>query len=208
MAERRGARAAEPAGVTAQPDDRKHLARVGSLLIVVLGSLLLGAILRQGEPGLHANDLEEAAAVIQPEAVIDGSTGNEPPTLDPPAVETARPSAPAAQPEPTAVAPPSGLAALADRAAADVRRMPRDEAWMLQAAAICDAASVERLVAQVDDSGLHVLPVEIQDRACFRICWGPFDSRERALAATGRLPAPIRSLSDAPQPRTVASLIP
>ena len=74
--------------------------------------------------------------------------------------------------------------------------------------AICDTDNVERLVRQVSDRELHVLPVEIGDLACFRICWGPFRSRSRAVAAADELPAPLRSLSENPQPRLAASLIP
>ena len=205
MAETRDGRPAQRGGVTPQPDDRKHLTRVGSLLFVVLGSLLLGAVLQQDE---------ETPAVIGSEVAIDDST------LLPPAAEpapqpsealtdeTARPTTPA-RPDPTESPAPGGaLTDLARRASVDFRRLPREEAWMLQLAAICDAANVERLVRQVADRELHVLPVEIGERACFRLCWGPFASRSQAVAAAAGLPAPIRSLSDAPQPRLAASLIP
>ena len=202
MAETRGSRPEQPSGLTPQPGDRKHLTRVGSLLVVVLGSLLLGAILQQ-----DSNDSrdeqgernEEAPTVMGSEVAID-----EQPATSPPA-----PSAEQIAPPTTSASPEGGaLTDLARRATVDFRRLPRDEAWMLQLAAICDAANVERLVQQVADRELHVLPVEIKDRACFRVCWGPFTSRAQALAAADGLPAPIRSLSEAPQPRLDASLIP
>lgn len=214
MADRRGARVDERPGLTLQPDDRKHLTRVGSLLIVVLGALLLGAILRQGPPAAGADDAEEGAAVIQleanrPEPAVPPQAAVESPPVDPPRADAAplAPPAPAGAPRPAAEAG-SPLAALADRAGADLRRLPRDEAWMLQLAAICDPANAERLVGQVERSELYLLPVEIRNRACFRVCWGPFDSRDHALAAVDDLPGAIRSLSDAPQPRRVDSLVP
>jgi len=199
MAESRGARPSERVGVTPQPDDRKHLARVGSLLIVVLGALLLGAMLQQNE---------EAPAVIEYEVAIDGSAPLPQPPVESPEDVVVRRSS---DPLPEAARAPSPATALSDlarRAGVDSRRLPREEAWMLQLAAICDTANVERVLRQVPDRELHVLPVEIQNRACFRICWGPFDSRSRALAAAEGLPEPIRTLSDAPQPRLAASLIP
>jgi septal ring-binding cell division protein DamX len=216
MAESRGTPPTDRVGVTPLPGDRKHLARVGSLLVVVLGSLMLGAILQQDE---------EIGAVIEPEvAIVETApvaqtptaapdttlpSGNEHDQLDEP-VDVARPAV-VAQPEPTEPTQPaasSSLSDLARRAGVDFRRLPSGEAWMLQLAAICDASSVEGLLRQVDDRELHVLPVEIQDRACFRICWGPYDSRAGALAAADELPGPIRSLTDAPQPRLVSSLTP
>jgi hypothetical protein len=80
------------------------------------------------------------------------------------------------------------------------------EAWMLQVAAQCEPTNVERTLREVSAERLHVLPVEIGERACFRICWGPFDSREDALSATAGLPRALRT-GESPKPRPVADLL-
>jgi hypothetical protein len=51
---------------------------------------------------------------------------------------------------------------------------------------------VQKAVANVSGEELFILPVELDGRACYRVCWGVYDSREAAEVATQGLPAYFR----------------
>ncbi len=71
----------------------------------------------------------------------------------------------------------------------------------------CQAGNVERLLSQVGDARLYVLPALYEGRTCYRVCWGGYP--DRASAAAGRdMPGPIRALFPDPQPRPVSAVLP
>jgi len=193
MAEARGRVGTRERGsVTLRKDDWKHLASVGSLLAVALGALVMGAVLQ-----LDAAPPETAAVTPRPAPATDDG---ELPVATVPLV--------AAEPRPApAAVSPADRRGLAGRVSADLERLGGNDGWLLQIAAHCDPENVERTLRETDSRRLHVLPVEIGRQACFRICWGPFDSRAAAEAAVTRLPSALRSAGDAPRPRLVADLI-
>lgn len=198
-----------------QKDDWKHLARVGSLLVVVLGALLMGGLLQ-----LDASELSNAVPATEapvettlPDRSVAPESPESPESLEPREIDTAPtpiPVAPAADSAPAPREPAAGtnLHGLAGRVGADVERLGGGAGWLLQIAANCDPENVERKLSETPSRRLHVLPVEIGERACFRICWGPFASRSAAEAAIAEIPAALRAAGDSPQPRLVADLIP
>jgi len=222
-------------GVTLDREDWKHLARVGSLAAVVLGALVMGALLQFERPGSEKTLVAERATASEAGASGDApslrdseSTISANPATPPEASSVTSPAgspgatpateaaaaptaegrgARAEQNDPTTPFRPADLDALAGRVGRDLERLADARgAWLLQVAAHCDPANVQRALHDVSGERLHVLPVEIGERACFRLCWGPFDSRDSALAASDRLPRPLRT-GDRPRPRAVADLI-
>jgi hypothetical protein len=203
MAETRGgARSNERGSVTLRFEDWKHLASVAGLLVVVVGALTMAAVLQrgQGDRTMVETETAEQGGTEVNRAGLSGSAVPPPPA--PVADLTDVTGAPAEE--------LGSLLGLAGRTGTDLQRLLAGDgdSWMLQIAAHCDPANVERLIERIDDQRLHVLPVEIDERACFRICWGPFDSRAAAEAATARLPALLRPPTDPPRPRRVADLAP
>jgi hypothetical protein len=65
----------------------------------------------------------------------------------------------------------------------------------------CNEENVERLVSNAQGSrDIYVLPTTSQGRACYRVTWGLYGSREAAEAARGSLPGTLRSGDVAPVP--------
>jgi septal ring-binding cell division protein DamX len=58
---------------------------------------------------------------------------------------------------------------------------------------------VERLIASAQGSrDIYVLPTTAQGRACYRVIWGLYDSRDAAESAKPSLPGALRSGDVAP----------
>jgi hypothetical protein len=65
----------------------------------------------------------------------------------------------------------------------------------------CNEENVERLVSNAQGSrDLYLLPTTSQGRACYRVTWGLYDSREAADTAKGSVPVALRSGDVAPVP--------
>jgi septal ring-binding cell division protein DamX len=179
--------------------DWRHLTTVAGLLVAVFGTLLLGAVLQvDSQDALPVNENVVMLETMEPmpPGSLDKSSAEEVPPV--PEAAAARASVPS----------DSELSGLSTRVERDLQRLPRS-GWMLQIMAACDTENVLRFVEQSkDDERLHLLPATLSGRSCVRICWGPFDSRETAVEATGRLPQWIRALPDSPHPKSVADLQP
>jgi septal ring-binding cell division protein DamX len=157
-------------------------------------------------------------------------TGAAPPTVTPaPApIATPAPTSAARPPTPTPAPPPAarptpapaaptgdarallaqGALAEAARAFAASLRPSARGRFTLQVLVACAPENVQKAVSAVPAQELLVLPVDLKGRACYRRCWGLYDSRPAAEAALGSLPSYFRQGGTAPRLSPLAELIP
>jgi hypothetical protein len=58
----------------------------------------------------------------------------------------------------------------------------------------CNEENVARMISGTEgSSNLYVLPTSVQGRACYRVIWGLFDSREAAERSKGSLPMSLQA---------------
>ncbi len=172
---------------------RKFVPFVG-LVGAVVGVLILGAMLRSG--------VRDPLPVPERRPPSDEAK-----SLTPGPSGRAQDHVPPTLPASTTPDPPQ-LNELARRAQSDLDRLSSSrQAWTLKLATVCDPANAQRWLDQVgDESKLFFVPILIDDRACFRLSWGRFDSRDRAAAA--RLPAALRSFAAVePSPSSVEQIL-
>jgi septal ring-binding cell division protein DamX len=102
---------------------------------------------------------------------------------------------PAPAPLPPAVPPPadSVLKQLALRASSDAGRLARAKGrYTAQLLVACKTETVERLLGASGGSPkLYVLPAQVKDDACFRLCFGSYPTAKDAAAAAD-LPKALR----------------
>jgi len=160
----------------------------------VLGVLLLAAILQDGG---------ESSRVDPPRGPIRSS-----PTLASDPLPTPSSAAPTNLPPPPP-APSGDLLNLARRVERDQARIAsKPSGWTLQFMVACDPANVRPPVASLSaESEFYLLAKLDGERACFRLCWGLFDSRAQAVAIR-EFPAALASITDRPQPLPVAQALP
>lgn len=189
MAGARGKAKSREGGV-AEPNEWRQILPAVSISLGVLGVILLAAMLQSGEPPRQT----PAPAVTENHS---------------PPVRTAEP---ATIPEPNgATSPPPVDPRPGDDLLNLARRVERDEAriastpsgWTLQFMLACDPANVRARVARLDaEKQFYLLSKFHGERACFRLCWGLFDSREQAVASR-QFPAALAAITDRPQPLPV-----
>jgi hypothetical protein len=80
--------------------------------------------------------------------------------------------------------------------------------FTLQVLVACAPENVQKAVSAVPAEELLVLPVNLKGRACYRLCWGVYDSRPEAEAALGRLPSYFRQGGASPRPSPLVELLP
>ena len=196
-------------GKTVDQDERSRLIRASGLAGAVIALVLVGWFLQadpSGDPlyptGPGPSEQGDAAEM----------TAAQEPTLDPAAPDEAYAAVPDEAPgvpagvEPVRQVDPADWARRMDD---DVERLGSHTGdWTLQLIVACDAANVARLLdAAGDDDALHLIPAEIGDRTCFRLCWGTYPDRDSAAA--DRLPAALQAnLGEGPQPRQIDGLLP
>ena len=171
---------------TERVSDLKHLLIAGSVVGGILLTLVIAAVLRV--------DPEAAAtAVVRPSA-----SDAVPAKSDAPAGE-------AAPDEREAL----GGDELARRALDDQRRLATTaDEWTLQFMVTCKEETAERILDGTrGDRKLYLLPVLVEDRPCFRVCWDRYPSRERATSGSG-VPDTLIALNDNPVPRQIRGLVP
>jgi septal ring-binding cell division protein DamX len=183
----------------AEPD-WKHLVSAGALVTAVLGTLLLGAVL-QADP-----ERREPASASLPSGLT--------PEPEEPRTEGISESARADDREgPSTTSgyavPFGGDAGLADRAAADERRLDASgHGYTLQFAVNCETKNVRaNLEALKGHHDFYLLTMLYQDRACFRLCWGFYNSEQQALAARD-VPETLRAMSTNPKVLSIAEALP
>ncbi|MCP3980379.1 MAG: hypothetical protein GY716_13840 [bacterium] len=186
----------------------RHFWVVGVPLVAVLGTLTLGA-------ALEVDSDAAGVSVLTPptEPVVEGTL-----SLDerPPAVAF-RDMAPAPareevvepSPSPTEVRAEPRPETLVGRARYDAGRLAAaGPGWTLQYLLACDADNVRQVMSRIGEhEQLYLLPGLHAGRSCFRVCWGHFASRDRALAARS-IPAPLAALSERPLPRPTEAVLP
>jgi septal ring-binding cell division protein DamX len=72
----------------------------------------------------------------------------------------------------------------------------------------CAPETVQKAVANVPSDELFILPVNLKGRACYRLCWGAYDTRQGAEAALAGLPAYFRQGGTTPRLQPLAELLP
>lgn len=154
----------------------------------VILTLLIGAVLQVDE-----NPHDPPAA---------GLAG----TLEP--VAPAPPSLPATETAPAYAEPGRDILELARRAHRDEQRLARSGgSWTLQFMMACDPANVVTPAKSLaSEQDFYLLSKMHDDRACFRLCWGSFASRDLALAAND-IPASLSGLAERPQPLPVSKVL-
>jgi septal ring-binding cell division protein DamX len=80
--------------------------------------------------------------------------------------------------------------------------------FSVQVLVACAPENVTKAVIAVPSEELYVLPVSLKGRACYRLCWGAFDSRPAAEAALSSLPMYFRQGGSAPRVAPLAELLP
>jgi hypothetical protein len=180
---------------SADGDWRRTLS-ASAIFAAVAVTLLLGWALRAGPEDagttleLLPSEVEDPVSEVFPTEPIE-ATG-----------EPSGSAPPAATPPPATPAAPKRVARndLERRSADDRHRLANSAGgWTLQFFYSCEPDTVRDLVRSLaGDDRLYVLAVE----DCWRVCWGAFPSRERAVSFRG-VPAPLARLEGDPFPQTV-----
>lgn len=182
-------------------DERRRLVAATALFAAVAVILVLGAVLRTSAPD-HAPPapprasrvtaaLGASAALDEPSA-LSGGTLEPSPAESEPALEDSRP---------TAVHP------LEKRAAGDRERLVRSGgSYTVQLMVACDPVNASRVVdAAGDVARLYVLPFTHDDKACYRVCWGSYATRQSAETAVD-LPENLAAMFPNTRVRPVADV--
>jgi hypothetical protein len=80
--------------------------------------------------------------------------------------------------------------------------------FSLQVLVACAPENVQKAVAATPAEELFILPVSVKGRACYRLCWGVYDTRPAAEAALAGLPAYFRQGGATPRLSPLAELLP
>jgi len=80
--------------------------------------------------------------------------------------------------------------------------------FSVQLLVACSPETVQKALATVGTEELFILPVSFQGRACYRMCWGLYDSRQSGDAALSRLPPYFRQGGANPRLHPLAELLP
>ncbi len=136
---------------------------------------------------------------------------------------TATPVPPQAPPSPRATpvstpAPSSGSSArvllgrgalpeAAREFASSLRRGSRTR-FSVQMLTACAPETVQKAVSAAGSEELIILPVALNGRACYRLCWGVYDDRQGAEAALATIPSYFRQGGAKPRISPLAELLP
>ena len=172
------------------------------LLAAVVVVIVAGMVLKTDAPRHLAS--ADVAASPAPSLPL-GSTIT--PELAPAAPPEAEPeiqaeTKPEPNPEPPPPPPPSHLPTppanplvvkLAARAEADCGRLAKAHGrWTAQLLVACKPETVDRVLGLGHgSSSLYVLPVQVKDDACFRVCFGAYATSKQAALASD-LPKSLR----------------
>ena len=132
-----------------------------------------------------------------------------PPTPVPRPTATPRPTPPPSAPAGNAHALlAQGVLPDAARAFADSLAPGARGRFTLQVLVACAPENVQKAVSAVPAPELLVLAVNLKGRACYRLCWGVYDSRPAAEAALGSLPSYFRQAGASPRISPLVELLP
>jgi hypothetical protein len=179
--------------------DWKQLLSAGSVVVAVVGTLIIAWALQSDSEEPAAQMVIEASMpdhqfpAPMPEEEIEPAEAEKFPA------ESAPAPPPDSGPEPAPEPAVTLSGDLSERARLDRQRMrAAGEGWTLQFATLCSRESTERKLAALSGyERFYLLPARVNDRACHRLCWGLYPSREAALAARG-LPRPLTEIGGRP----------
>ena len=80
--------------------------------------------------------------------------------------------------------------------------------FSVQVIVACSGDTVQKALDNVSSSELFILPVNYRGKACYRICWGLYESQDRATAALLSLPDYFRQGGASPKVSPAAALLP
>ena len=173
--------------------DWRHATLTVAVFVAILGTLILGAMLQAGP------DREVLARVAPAESADPARADTDPPAAAAPRDEG--PSGPALS--------FSGDSDLVDRAVVDERRLGASgNGYTLQFAVVCEPDNVRANLKELDDeSSFYLLTMLYRDRACFRLCWGFYDTESQARAER-HFPAALERVTATPKVISIADALP
>jgi septal ring-binding cell division protein DamX len=140
-----------------------------------------------------------------------------------PATPTPRPPAAATPPATRATTSPAPATATADarsllgqgsfpqaaRAFAASLATGSRSRFSLQLLTACSPETVQKAVGAAGGADhLFILPISLQGRACYRLCWGVYETRPAAEAAVAGVPAYFRQGGTRPRLSALSELLP
>ncbi len=178
--------------------DRRPWLFPASMLILVFGILLMAAVLQV--------PAEESGSQVAFEP-MDLPSADDSPYAPEQAENDSQPqSTPATKkPAPQTKAPRE----LGRRVERDLQRIAAHTAgYTLQLSVACDPENARQMLVDAEgDDRFYLLPVQLNERACFRTCWGVYTDRNAAEQASD-LPAKLSARIRKPAPRPIAGLLP
>jgi len=173
--------------------DWRHITLSVAVLVAIVGTLALGAVLQAGR--------ETARRAV-------GVTAPEPSSAPVPAVDSP-PREPTDDLASGPTLPFTGDSDLVDRAVVDERRLGASgNGYTLQFAVVCEPDNVRANVRELQgESSFYLLTMLYRDRACFRLCWGFYDTEGQARAER-QIPAALRRITATPKVISIADALP
>jgi len=80
--------------------------------------------------------------------------------------------------------------------------------FSVQMLTACAPETVQKAVGAAGSEELIILPVALNGRACYRLCWGVYGDRRAAEAALASIPTYFRQGGAKPRVSPLAELLP
>jgi hypothetical protein len=80
--------------------------------------------------------------------------------------------------------------------------------FSVQVLVACSTDTIQKALDNVASPELFILPVNYRGKACYRLCWGLYESQDRAAAALLSLPEYFRQGGATPKVSPAAALLP
>jgi hypothetical protein len=174
-------------------------------------------------PDAPAASTPAAPVTPTPRAVTPAPAAAHPAATAPPPTPATPP--PAARPTPAVASGPSAgsVAGSTDKARALLRQGALAESahgfatslatgpqgrFSVQTLVACAPETVQKAVDNVTGAELFILPVDLKGRACYRVCWGVYETRDAAEAAARGLPPYFRQSGISPRVTPLVELLP
>lgn len=144
-----------------------------------------------------------------PAAPSTAAADTAPPVAKAPApnAATAATAIPAPAGDPRALLAGGSLPEAARSFAASLAPAARSR-FSLQLLTACSPETVQKAVGAAASAELFILPVALQGRSCYRVCWGLYDSRQAAEAGASTVPAYFRQGGARPRLSPLSELLP
>jgi hypothetical protein len=170
--------------------DWRHFTLSVSVFVSIVGTLVLGAWLQAGP---------DRGTAPAPSA----------PAPAPPAAAEPLAAVPQELVPPDPAPPFGGDSDLVDRAVRDERRLGASgDGYTLQFAVVCESDNVRSSLRELEgESSFYLLTMLYRDRACFRLCWGFYDTQSQARAER-RFPEALRRVTATPKVVSIEDALP